>query len=131
MQKGWEFGFNCVGRIVDGDDRFRLKADYFTMDVENYITGCPDGGGTLYFCNAEGQSTVQAWSGTAADAGFVFAGACYTYTQTDLPSQTAGFGAQNFLPEHVAIGSVGFRLLDGKLTSGTRVSYSRSPMWVP
>jgi len=124
-QKGWEFGFNSVyGRIFAGDDTFHLKADYYTMDVDNYITACPAGGGTVYFCNAEGQSTVQGVElQSMYDAGVVFAGASYTYTQTDLPSQTAGFGAPNYVPEHVAIGSIGARLLDRKLTIGTRVSY--------
>jgi hemoglobin/transferrin/lactoferrin receptor protein len=108
------------------DDIFRLKADYYTMDIDNYITACafPGGGGSVYFCNARGISTVQGVElQSMYDAGFFFAGASYTYTQTDLPSQQAGFGAPNYVPEHVAIGSAGIRVLDRKLMLGGRVSY--------
>ncbi len=124
-QEGWEFGFNTAydGAIVR-DDIFRLKADYFTMGIENYITACPAPGGAVYFCNAAGESTVQGVElQSMYDAGYVFAGASYTYTHTDLPSQTAGFGAPNYVPEHTAIGSLGVRLLARKLTLGGRVSY--------
>ena len=54
-----------------------------------------------------------------------FAGCSYTYTDTDLPSQINGFGAQSYLPDHVADADRRVRFLDEKLTVGARVSYSR------
>ena len=57
------------------------------------------------------------------DAGVVFAGLSYTYTDTHLPSQLNGAGAHSYLPEHILVATGGFRLLDQKLTVGARVSY--------
>ena len=38
-QKGWEYGFNSrVNGLFQRGDTFRFKADYYTMDVENYVT---------------------------------------------------------------------------------------------
>jgi hemoglobin/transferrin/lactoferrin receptor protein len=124
-QKGWEFGFNSVyGGLLTRGDTFRLKADYYTMDVEDYITACAGAGGTVSFCNTAGTTNVQGVElQSMYDAGIVFAGASYTYTNPDLPAQTAGFGAPNYIPEHTAVGSLGVRLIDRKLTLGTRVSY--------
>ena len=105
------------------NDTFHFKADYYTMEVENYIAAC-NSGASVYFCNAPGTSNVQGVElQSMYDAGIVFAGASYTYTHTDLPPQTAGFGAATFVPEHVAVGSAGVRLLEQKLTLGGRVSY--------
>lgn len=123
-QSGWEFGFNT---LYDGvfmrHDAFRLKADYYSMDIEDYITACLTAQGN-YFCNAPGTSNVQGVElESMYDARFVFAGLAYTYTNVDLPSQVNGFGAATFVPEHVVVGSLGVRLLDEKLTIGGRVSY--------
>jgi hemoglobin/transferrin/lactoferrin receptor protein len=136
IQKGWEFGANVrQDNLLNGGDSFRLKADYYTMDVENYIVACgvpfvtgtaasPRNASANYFCNARGISTVQGVElQSMYDTGFAFSGLSYTYTKTDLPSQTDGFGAHSFLPEHTLVGTVGVRLLDEKLTLGTRVSY--------
>jgi hemoglobin/transferrin/lactoferrin receptor protein len=137
IQEGWEFGANVKqDNLLNAGDSFRLKADYYTMDVENYIVACgvayiaPTGPGAgrpataNYFCNAPGTSTVQGVElQSMYDTGFAFSGLSYTYTKTDLPSQTDGFGAHSYLPEHTLVGTVGVRLLNEKLTLGTRVSY--------
>jgi hemoglobin/transferrin/lactoferrin receptor protein len=124
VQKGWEFGFNVVeDGLFTAADRFRFKADYFTMDVDNYITGCAANatGSAFYFCNARGKSTVEGVEVQGNyDAGFVFAGLSYTHTTTSLPPQTNGFGAQSFLPDDILILTGGFRLLQEKLTVGAR-----------
>ena len=52
------------------------------------------------------------------DAGHGAAGASYTYTHTELALADSRLGAATFVPEHVAIGSAGVRLLDEKLTLG-------------
>lgn len=136
IQKGWEFGANVrQDNLLNAGDSFRLKADYYTMDVENYIVACGVPFVALvrgqvqttsanYFCNAPGTSTVEGVElQSMYDTGFAFSGLSYTYTHTTLPSQTDGFGAHSYLPEHTLVGTVGVRLLDEKLTLGTRVSY--------
>jgi len=132
IQKGWEFGANIrKDGVVNARDSFRLKADYYTMDVENYIASCgapyigPRGPSSVnYFCNVAGTSQVQGVElQSMYDTGFAFAGLSYTYTHTNLPSQTDGLGAHTYVPEHVIVGTLGVRLLNEKLTVGTRVSY--------
>jgi hemoglobin/transferrin/lactoferrin receptor protein len=124
VQKGWEFGFNIVqDAVFTPHDRFRFKADYFTMDVQDYITGCAANmtGSAFYFCNAPGTSTVEGVELQGSyDAGFVFAGLSFTHTNTTLPSQINGFGAQSFLPDDVLTLTGGLRFLQEKLTVGAR-----------
>lgn len=124
-QRGWEVGANIKqDRLFTVDDSFRMKADYFRQNVSDYIAACSTMFGSMYFCNAEGNSTVQGVElQSMYDAGYVFAGLSYTYTHTDLPSQVDGFGAHSYLPEHTLVTSAGVRLLDRKLTLGGRVSY--------
>lgn len=123
-QRGIEIGANIMrDGIFAPADSFRLKADYYRMNVEDYIAACSLGG-AMYFCNVPGNSTVQGVELQGMyDAGYVFAGLSYTYTNTDLPSQTDGLGAHSYLPEHTVVASGGVRLLDRKLTLGGRVSY--------
>jgi hemoglobin/transferrin/lactoferrin receptor protein len=123
IQKGWELGFNVMqDRIFTARDRFRFKADYYTMDVENYITGCAANAmGAFYFCNAPGTSNVEGVELQGSyDAGYVFAGLSYTHTTTSIPPQTNGFGAQSFLPDDILTLTGGVRLLQEKLTLGAR-----------
>jgi hemoglobin/transferrin/lactoferrin receptor protein len=128
IQKGWEIGANVLqDDVLTGGDSFRLKADYYRMDIENYVTGCliPTMGQPIsYFCNVPGTSVVQGVEIQGMyDAGYAFTGFSYTYTNTDLPSQIDGFGAHSYLPDHTAVLSGGVRLLDRKLTLGGRLSY--------
>ncbi|MGO4685360.1 TonB-dependent receptor domain-containing protein [Hyphomicrobium sp. 2TAF46] len=123
-QRGIEVGANIMrDGIFTPADSFRLKADYYHMDVEDYIAACSLGR-AMYFCNVPGNSTVQGVELQGMyDAGYLFAGLSYTYTNTDLPSQTDGLGAHSYLPEHTVVASGGVRLLDRKLTLGGRVSH--------
>ena len=129
IQKGWEFGANIVeDNVLTGGDSFRLKANYYRMEIDNYVTGClvpvPRAAPMTYFCNAPGISVVQGVEIQGMyDAGYAFSGFSYTYTDTDLPSQIDGFGAHSYLPDHTAVLSGGVRLLDRKLTLGGRLSY--------
>lgn len=123
IQKGWEFGANILKNALwMPRDTFRLKADYFTMDIDNYITGCAANAfGGFYFCNAEGTSTVQGVELQGMyDARFFFAGLSYTHTTTNVPPQINGFGAQSFLPDDVLTLTGGLRFLQEKLTVGAR-----------
>lgn len=123
IAKGWEFGFNLKqDRVFTPYDIFRLKAAYFALDVENYIVACRPNSTTTYFCNVPGTSVVQGVELQAMyDARYAFAGLSYTYTDSDLPSQSNGFGAQSYLPDHVLSLTGGLRFFDQKLTVGTRV----------
>jgi hemoglobin/transferrin/lactoferrin receptor protein len=128
VQKGWEFGANIVqnGVLARGDS-FRLKADYYTMNVENYISACFTAGFTAYFCNAAGTSQVQGVEVQAMyDVRNAFAGLSYTYTNSNLPTQTNGFGAQSYLPDHVFVATGGLRFFEQKLTVGTRYTVTSS-----
>ncbi len=122
-QKGWEFGFNSrVNGLLQHGDAFRFKADYYAMDVDNYITACFDDFGIeFWFCNVPGKSKVEGveLQGTY-DVGYVFAGVSYSHTHTTLPSQLNGFGLNSYLPENVTTLTGGVRLLDRKLTIGAR-----------
>jgi hemoglobin/transferrin/lactoferrin receptor protein len=91
------------------------------MNVENYITGDFALG---LFRNLPGISEVKGVELEGKyDAGFFFGSLAYTYTDTNLPSQVAGLGAPSFMPEHTAVLTAGVRLLEQKLTVGTRISY--------
>lgn len=124
-QKGLEVGANIKrDNLFFSGDSFRLKADYYHMDVADYIAACFTNRGAAYFCNTPGNSQVQGVElGGMYDAGYAFAGLSYTFTHTDLPPQTDGFGAHSALPDHTVVTSAGVRLLDRKLTLGGRVSY--------
>jgi hemoglobin/transferrin/lactoferrin receptor protein len=124
-QKGWEFGFNTKrDNIFQPGDALRFKADYFMMDVDNYVTACFAPAG-VFFCNNPGTSRVQGVEMQGMyDAGFFFAGMSYTHTHSDLPSQIDGFGAHSYLPDDVATVSGGFRMMDQKLTVGARGYFS-------
>jgi hemoglobin/transferrin/lactoferrin receptor protein len=129
VQKGWEFGANVVvdGLLV-GRDRFRLKADYFTQDVDDYIVGQIANtmfGPFFFYNNVEGTSQVDGVEVEANyDSGFVFAGISYTYTNTNLPSQINGLGAQSYLPDQILTLTGGFRLLQERLTVGARGTFA-------
>ncbi len=120
-QSGWEFGFNTrYDGLFTRNDALRFKADYFTMDIENYIVGRQIGS-VAYFINAPGTSNVEGVELQASyDAGFVFGGFSYTHTHTTLPAQQNGLGGTSFVPDDVGTITGGVRLFDEKLTLGAR-----------
>jgi hemoglobin/transferrin/lactoferrin receptor protein len=123
--KGWEIGANIkVDGILDAGDSFRLKANYFNNDIDNYITAALlNGGRQIFFVNNPGISNVRGVELQAAyDAGFVFTNLAYTHTDTDLPSQVNGFGVQSYLPDDIFSATIGGRFLEEqRLTVGTRL----------
>ena len=123
VQKGWEFGANILQQALWlPGDVLRVKADYFTMDVDNYITGCPTGSpGSFYFCSIRGTSKIDGVEVQAEyDARYFFGSVSYTHTNTNLPTQINGFGAQSYLPDDILTLTGGVRLLDERLTLGAR-----------
>lgn len=123
VSKGWEFGVNIRRNgIFTANDQLRLKADYFTNDIDNYIVTCRKT--QYYFCNVAGTSTVSGVEFEAHyDARKVFADLTYTHNTNDLPAQTQGFGANQYLPEDIVTVSAGLRFLEEKLSIGGRYTY--------
>ncbi|WP_244644251.1 TonB-dependent receptor domain-containing protein [Azorhizobium oxalatiphilum] len=123
VSKGWEFGLNIrKDSVIVAGDKVRLKVDYFTNDIENYIVTCRST--QYYFCNVAGTSNVSGVEMQASyDAGKVFADMSYTHNDNDLPAQTQGFGANQYLPDDIFTFSGGVRLFDEKLVLGARYSY--------
>lgn len=123
ISKGWEFGVNIRkdGLFVAGD-QFRLKADYFTNDISNYIVTCRNV--QYYFCNVDGTSNVSGIELEANyDARVFFLQANYTHNENDLPAQTQGFGTNQYLPDNILSLTAGLRFLEERLTIGGRYSY--------
>lgn len=120
VSKGFEFGANILQQgLFTRDDRFGLKVAYFDMDIEDYIVTCM--GAVIYFCNAPGTSNVSGVEVQSNyDAGFLFAGVTYTYLDNDLPAQTPGFGASQFMPDHNLVLTGGLRFFDQDLEVGAR-----------
>lgn len=131
IQKGWELGFNTAAEhVFTSIDLLRLKANYFNQDVENYITACLTPTGSSYFCNNLGTSLLQGIEVQGMyDTRWLFAGASYTWTDSQLPSQVNGLGGQSYVPEHVASLTAGVRLLNERWTIGAR-TYMASKAYV-
>ncbi len=148
IQKGWEFGANIKkDNLFQSRDLFRMKADYFTQDVDNYIATCifpvfgpnpgPPIGIFASFCNAPGTSTVEGVELQASyDAHAYFGEVSFTNTNTNLGTQLNGFGAQSFLPDTTITLTGGLRFLNERLTVGARgyivsKSYNGADQLVP
>lgn len=116
-QHGWEFGLNIAqDGILNAEDKLRIKANYFTMRVEDYITAAFT---QNQFVNVEGTSEVRGFEVDARyDAGFAYGGIGYTHSKSDLPAQQAGLGSGQYLPEDIVSLSAGARFLDRKLETG-------------
>ncbi|MBD7991041.1 TonB-dependent receptor [Ochrobactrum sp. Sa2BUA5] len=129
VQKGWEIGVNVKKNdLFLAGDSFRLKADYYDMDVEDYIASAFNPTYRKYqFVNIDGTSQVRGFELEAMyDAGMAFGGLTYTHSKSDLPAQTPGLGAGQYLPDDIFSVTGGARFLERKLTVGGRYSYVSS-----
>jgi len=117
---GLEAGFNILGNgVFSGDDIARLKVNYFRHKVEDYVTAQMTGG--TRFVNIDGKSTLKGFEIEGLyDAGFIFANLSYSDTESELPAQINGFGAQSYQPDTVFSGLLGVRMLDQRLSVGAR-----------
>lgn len=125
-QKGWEFGFNSkIDGLLQPGDTFRFKADYYTMDAENYITAATMDGLLWWYANNPGTSKIEGveLQGTY-DVGYAFAGLSYSHNHTTLPSQLDGLGMHSYLPGDIATITGGLRFFDQRLTVGARAYYT-------
>jgi hemoglobin/transferrin/lactoferrin receptor protein len=125
-QEGWELGVNIRKQgFLAPSDSLSLKANYFIMDVEDYIVASFNSTyGKYQFVNVEGTSKAQGFElEVSYDTGFVFAGISYTHSNSDLASQLPGLGASQYLPDDIVSMTGGARFLEDKLTVGARYSY--------
>lgn len=126
VSTGWELGVDLHrDSLLTDDDRLRARVDYFRHRVDDYITAAFVGADTglpgTHFANADGRSTVEGYElDVRYDAGIAFASMAYTDTDSDLPSQVNGFGAQSYLPDRVLSATLGARFFDRRLTFGAR-----------
>lgn len=124
-QKGWELGFNIVqNSVISSDDHFTMKANYYHMRVEDYITAAAD---FSQFINVEGTSTVKGFELQANyDTGYVFGEFAYTHAISNLPKQVAGLGANQYLPRNIFTLMAGGRFLEQRLEAGAKFKYVSS-----
>lgn len=125
-QVGWEFGANVkAADLLSDGDALTVRADYYVMDVDNYIASQVNSTwGRYQYVNVEGNTKVQGFELAAKyDMGRAFGDISYTHSNSDLPSQTPGLGASQYLPDDVVAATAGLRFLDRKLTIGGRYTY--------
>lgn len=135
-KRGFELGMNFVrdGLFFAGDAA-RVKLAAFRDNVDDYIVACSFATGLVapaptslnYFCNAAGTSHVNGLELQGSyDTGLWFTTFNYSYLNTNLPSQTPGFGASQYVPDHTGSISLGARFFEQRLTTGGRVRYYSS-----
>jgi len=117
---GYEIGMNVISdSLLLNDDMLRLKVNYYQHEVKNHIRASM-GSGT-YFANVPGKSDLTGIELEGLyDAGIVFAHLSYADTESKLPSQINGFGAQSYQPDTVLNATLGTRLLARHLSLGVR-----------
>jgi len=117
---GTEIGINLLGDgVFTANDIARFKVNYFRHDVKDYVTADMSNG--THFANVAGKSTIKGFEAEGLyDAGFVFANLSYSDTESELPTQINGFGAQSYQPDSVFSTTLGVRILDQRLTFGAR-----------
>lgn len=126
VSTGWETGVDIRrSGWWTQDDNMRIRANHFRYRVDNYITAAFVGADTglpgVHFANAEGRSLVKGWELQAGyDAGHVFSSLAFTETESNLPSQVNGFGAQSHLPDRVLSATIGARAFERRLSYGAR-----------
>lgn len=122
VSTGWELGNNFLVRdVFTSNDRLSLKAIYFRNEIEDYITAAFAPTGGVFFTNNAGKSQVKGFEIEGGyDAGFVFSAISYSDTDSELPSQINGFGAQSYVPDRIASVTAGLRFLEERLTVGGR-----------
>ncbi len=126
-QQGWEFGVNIQTRqMLTDNDSLRLRANYFTMNVDDYIAAAYSPTLRAYqFVNVEGTSQVDGFEFEANyDARVAFGSINYTHTHSNLSSQVPGLGASQYTPDDVVAVTAGARLFDQRLTLGARYTYT-------
>ncbi|WP_334174525.1 TonB-dependent receptor [Pseudoxanthobacter sp.] len=131
-QRGWEIGLNTLYQnLFFKDDLAKLKVDYYSMNVQDYITTqCAVSGRSYscYFYNVSGTSQIRGVELQGGyDLGYAYTDFSYTYTNTNLPAQQNGLGMQSYMPDNIASVTLGARFFERKVDVGVRGNFvSRS-----
>lgn len=122
VARGWELGANLSReRLFRDGDGLRAKLAVYRNAIDDYVTAM-FGSGT-YFGNNPGTSVVRGVEFEAGyDAGAWFTRLAYTHTDSDLPSQVNGLGAQSYVPDEIMNATLGMRLFERRLSFGARWS---------
>ncbi len=122
VSTGWELGSNFHRQgLFASNDRLSFKLAYFRNEIADYITAAFAPTGGVFFGNNPGKSEVKGIEVEGGyDAGFVFGAISYSDTDSELPSQINGFGAQSYVPDRVASATLGVRFFEERLTVGGR-----------
>ena len=128
--EGYEIGFNLdlEGLFASGD-RLSGRVNYYKMDVDNYVAT------SFSFTNAFGQTGVafvnvdgtSETSGVEVELAYAYRqldlGLSYTRNDSDMPSQTPGLGAGQYLPDSTLSASIAGRFLQDRMTLGAEYSF--------
>ncbi len=127
---GYELGFNIErSNLLQDGDRLSGRVNYYRMDVENYVIA------TFGFTNSFGQNGAAFVNvpGTSQTSGVevelnyesakVDVGLSFTKNDSDMPSQLAGLGTGQYLPDSTWSLRVAGHFLDDKLTVGGQYNY--------
>ncbi len=133
---GYELGFNIErSNLLREGDRLSGRVNYYRMDVENYVIA------TFGFTNAFGATgaafvNVPGTSQTSGleveldyETGGVELGLSYTKNDSKLPSQLAGLGTGQYLPDNTWSLRAARHFLDGTLTIGGQYSYTSGGLY--
>lgn len=127
-QRGWEIGLNTLYQnLFFKDDLAKFKVNYYSMNVQDYITSQCTVSGRSYSCafyNVDGTSQVRGVELQGGyDIGYAYTDFTYTYTNTNLPAQQNGLGMQSYMPDNIASVTFGARFLERALDVGVRGNF--------
>ena len=133
--KGWEAGVNIrQNGLLTANDAFRLKVNYFSSDIQDYIAFDITDLSTfrIQFTNLPGTTPTSGVEVQGSyDAGFAYANVAYTHSDILLPQGVytgSGAGDLGQLPTEYFTLDLGVRLLDQKLTLGGQMRWVGSSL---
>lgn len=128
--EGYELGFNLARQgLFSRDDSLTGRVNYYRMNVDNYVAT------DFAFTNAFGQTGVafvnvdgiSETSGLELELNYAHRlfdlGLSYTSNDSDMPSQTPGLGAGQYLPDSTLSLRLAGHLLQDRMTLGAQYSY--------
>ncbi|ARE42422.1 TonB-dependent hemin, ferrichrome receptor (plasmid) [Rhodovulum sp. P5] len=127
---GFDIGFNIQkSGLFSADDNLSGRVNYYRMDVEDYViasfgfTNAYGNTGTA-FINAPGTSET---SGLEVELDYendgLLAGLSFTANDSDMPSQIAGLGTGQYLPDQTVSIRLTGKFLQDKLRLGGQYNY--------
>jgi len=128
--KGFDVGFNLQSHdLIRPGDRLSGRVNYYHMDVEDYVLA------SFGFTNAFGETGTAFVNadGTAETSGLeveleyendlLIAGLSYTSNDSDMPSQIAGLGTGQYLPDDTVSLRLTGKFLQDRLRIGGGYNY--------